>query len=212
MVTGIILISLTIVLYMRLRLLVERKIGAIASGLERAKSDQVRLAGQNAALKSEIQLLQGNLEETAALYDVTKEICKSLEEDNVFGLFRTQIEAYVQVKDLKFVKQESEIIKREDTLVIPLKIEHRPAGFLVAEGVSAQQKDKFDILVHLFMLGMKRAMLFKHVHDLAITDSLTGALGRRYFLERFKEEALRSLKQKYNFTVLMIDIDFFSKL
>ncbi len=56
---------------------------------------------------------------------------------------------------------------------------------------------------------MKRAFLYQRIQELAITDGLTQVFSRRYFLERFREELVRSEKFNYSFSCLMIDIDHF---
>ncbi len=72
-----------------------------------------------------------------------------------------------------------------------------------------EAKEKFSILAGQFLLGFKRALLYKQVQELSITDSLTGIFTRRHFLERFNEELQRSKKFSYFLSVLMIDIDHF---
>ena len=75
--------------------------------------------------------------------------------------------------------------------------------------MSEEDNEKFYILSQQFLLGIKRAVLYQDVQELAITDSLTGVFNRRYYLERFKEELERSKKFNYKFCCLMVDIDYF---
>jgi diguanylate cyclase (GGDEF)-like protein len=82
-------------------------------------------------------------------------------------------------------------------------------GYLVVDGLRDADKEKFYILSGQFLLGIKRAILYQEVQELAIIDSLTSISNRRYYLERFKEELERSKKFNYKFSCLLIDIDYF---
>ena len=93
--------------------------------------------------------------------------------------------------------------------ILPLDIGKSPIGYLLASGIKQGDMDKFHILSQQFLLGLKRALLYQRVQELAITDSLTGASSRRYCLERLNEEMERSKKFKYAFSFLMVDIDHF---
>jgi diguanylate cyclase (GGDEF)-like protein len=88
-------------------------------------------------------------------------------------------------------------------------IDRRIAGYLLVSGIDEHDRDKFGILAQEFMLGIKRAILYQRVQEMAITDSLTGVFSRRYLMERFNEEVERSKKFNYNFSFLMVDIDHF---
>lgn len=55
----------------------------------------------------------------------------------------------------------------------------------------------------------ERKRIENELRSLAITDSLTGAWNRRYFLSRGKEELSRGLRYKTPFALLILDIDFF---
>ncbi|APG27530.1 hypothetical protein A7E78_06555 [Syntrophotalea acetylenivorans] len=55
----------------------------------------------------------------------------------------------------------------------------------------------------------ERKRIENELRNLAITDSLTGAWNRRYFISRAKEELARSLRYTPPFALLILDIDFF---
>ena len=55
----------------------------------------------------------------------------------------------------------------------------------------------------------ERKRIENELRNLAITDSLTGAWNRRYFISRGKEELARSLRYGTQFCLLILDIDFF---
>ncbi len=52
----------------------------------------------------------------------------------------------------------------------------------------------------------------KELEKLATTDPLTGAKNRRSFLNLLEKEMRRSKRYKYNFALLMMDIDHFKKV
>lgn len=177
--------------------------------LARIKVEHDNLLAENKKLKARNHNLQMTLDSITALYDITEQICKSLEVDKVFSCFRDEINKYIRVSDCKFLKGEADLSLYKDYAVSALKIQEKLIGYLVADGLGPQDKEKFSILSQQFLLGIKRAILYQEVQELAITDSLTGIFNRRYYLERFKEELERSKKFNYVFSCLMIDIDYF---
>ena len=67
-------------------------------------------------------------------------------------------------------------------------------------------------MAHQFALALRRLKLYKDIETLAITDGLTGAYTRRYFIERFDEEIKRASLRKSNLSLLMIDADHFKMI
>ncbi|MDD2703606.1 MAG: GGDEF domain-containing protein [Candidatus Omnitrophica bacterium] len=166
----------------------------------------------NKTFKKEKNALQNELDETIALYDITKQICKSLDETGIFSYFDGLVHKYIRVKNCRFVKGEISEQEREYGDVLPLEVGKKIIGYLVCEGLRDEDRDKFHILAHQFLLGLKRAILYAKVQELVITDSLTNVLSRRYWLERFTEEIERSRKFNYKLSCFMLDIDHFKKI
>jgi len=164
------------------------------------------IAGHNLALSKQA-------DETIAMYDLTKEICRYLDEDKVVLAFKEQLGKYVKFDECKFIKNEAGLGQKSGYRILPVKIssEASPFGFLIVGGIEDSEKEKFDILAHQFILGIKKAFLYKQVQEMAITDTLTGVFTRRYFLERLKEEFDRSRKFEHCFSFLMLDIDCFKE-
>jgi diguanylate cyclase (GGDEF)-like protein/PAS domain S-box-containing protein len=50
------------------------------------------------------------------------------------------------------------------------------------------------------------------LHELAITDQLTGLYNRRYFEEKFKQEIIRSNRYGHIISVLFLDVDHFKRV
>lgn len=205
-----ILVLLTILFYTRTRQFFLDGIILTAQGdYERLKNEYDLAKRENQKLKSNNSDLQKVADETAALYDITKDICEVLDEEEVFSVFKDSIHKYIEIEECRFIRKEGELEKNDGYTVLPLKIERLTIGYLVAGGVKKADLDKFHILAQQFLLGIKRALLYKKVQEFSITDTLTRVFNRRYLLERLSEELERSKKFYLNFSFLMIDIDHF---
>lgn len=184
------------------------------------------LSGQNSALLDEFNSLANAKErldlenkqlnekfaDTLAIYELAKDICNSLEEEKVFAIFRRSLKNYISAGDCRYIKEAADLIKYKDYNILPLNIEENQIiGYLAVDRIPEADKEKFGILTQQFLIGLRRALLYEKVQSLTITDSLTNAYCRRYFLERFSEELKRSKKNKLHLTFLMIDIDNFKQ-
>lgn len=74
-----------------------------------------------------------------------------------------------------------------------------------------------SVFMLIGLLGLKRLFIQMHKHanelqNLANTDFLTGLKNRRYFREQVEHELLRAQRNKSQFSLLMIDIDFFKRI
>lgn len=198
-------------LLLRLSLIFRKRLLKYENRCNDTEKEFARLSAEKDKLKSDSAGLMSQSEETVALYDITKEICKHLDPKQLFACFKERLAGYIKVEDCMLVNEEKDIPAGSSYTVIPLKLnlESSPFAYLAASGIKEDSKEKFSILASQFLLGLKRALLYKQVQELSITDSLTGIFTRRYFLERFDEELQRSKKFNYFLSVLMIDIDHF---
>lgn len=204
-----VLILLTLFLYLELRKKLYRGLKIQAINYEDLRQQYENLTEENTGIKKVSSLLEQTAEETIALYDITKDICRTLNEDKIFSIFYESIKRYIKIGDCRFIREEIELLKYKKYAVLPLIIHNNKIGYLVADGVKTEDQDKFHILAQQFLLGLKRALLYQKVQELTITDSLTQVFNRRYFIERFNEEFKRSEKFKLKFSFLMVDIDHF---
>ncbi|MCX5706909.1 MAG: GGDEF domain-containing protein [Candidatus Omnitrophica bacterium] len=168
---------------------------ALSSGYSTIKADNLKLGKE--------------ISETIALYEITKDICKSLDEEKIFAIFKERIKSYIKTGDCRFLNKDADLALYKDYTVLPLVIGDERIGYLIASDISQNSKDKFQILGQQFLIGIKRALLYKKIQELAIMDGLTQVFSRRHFLERFQEELTRSRKFKHNLSFLMVDIDRF---
>lgn len=203
------LILLTIFFYIWLKKILDKNRIQAKDNYAGIKNEYAILLRKNARLKQNNLNLDQLAQQTIALYDITKDICKSLDIDTVFSNFRDEINKHIEVGDCKLLKNDNQLLQYKDYTVLPLKIDRNPVGYLLVNGIKEQDKDKFHILTQQFILGIKRALLYQQVQELAITDSLTGAFSRRYYLERFDEELMRAKKFNCNLSFLMADVDRF---
>lgn len=204
-----ILIIFALFLYLWLKNSLDKNFVKYKADFQRLKSEYDISLSENAKLKQENSDLENNAEDTILLYDITKEICKSLEIDKVFSSFKQELQKYVSIGDCKLLKSDADLSGYADYKVLPLKIDNSSIGYLALSKVKDKDQDKCHILVQQFLLGLKRAFLYQRVQELAIMDSLTGVFSRRYSIDRLYEELERSKKFKYRFSFLMIDIDHF---
>ncbi|MBI4323069.1 MAG: GGDEF domain-containing protein [Candidatus Omnitrophica bacterium] len=91
----------------------------------------------------------------------------------------------------------------------PLWNEQRPIGVVIADDLPPDQADTLSIVANQLSLQLTRVHLYEAIEAMAITDTLTGLLVRRYFLELAAEELQRSARHGLPCTVIMTDLDFF---
>ncbi len=209
MLIPIILIFLTISFSILLDKMLLGNFIKIKKDYEHIESNYKRLFQENTKIIQRNNSLRSLSEEIIALYEITKQICKSLDEDKVFDLFKNELTKYIKIEDCKFLRKNTDLSAYTNYTIMPLEIDKTPAAYLAVSGIAESQRDKFNILAQQFVLGIKRAILYRQVQELAITDTLTGVLSRRHWMERFGQEIERSRKFKYSFSFLMLDIDYF---
>lgn len=119
-------------------------------------------------------------------------------------------------KDFRFSEERMEEYPRSFRSVIacPLIEERKVMGIVRLEhsrpyNYTSEDLRLLDIVCDLGAASLENARYYKQTLDLAITDGLTGLYLRRFFLDRLKEEILRSLRNDLTLSLLMIDIDNF---
>lgn len=193
-----VLLALSVFLFLTLRRMLEKTAFCLEGCCQSAKENYHKRLEERNELDSEIKILEKSLEETIALYAVTKAICKSLDKDKVFSLFKEQLKKYTGITDCRIIERQE---NKEG--ISPL---------LVCDTQEGEEMEKFNIMSQQFLLGFKRAVLYERIQELSITDVLTETLSRRHALERLDDELERSKKMKLAFAVLMIDLDRFKEI
>ena len=177
--------------------------------LKDLESEYNELIKEESRLTQESKGLDVEVNEKIALYNLTKDICKSLDEDKIFIIFKKWVSNYLNALDCQLLGKDADLSLYGGFTIMPLIIQKDSVGYLAARGITGKDTERFQILAQQFLIGFKRALLYKKMQEMSITDSLTHLFSRRHFLERFKEELRRSKKFKYNFSFLMLDIDKF---
>ncbi len=203
---------LSVLWYMFLRSFFSERLKFMEIKNTRLAKELRSLISSKKLLDLENKKLNAKFSDTLALYELTKDICRSLEEEKVFAIFSKSLKKYISIGDCRYIKEAADLIKYKDYTILPLNIEENQiVGYLAADRIPVADKEKFGILAQQLLIGLRRALLYEKVQSLTITDSLTGVYCRRYFLERFSEELKRSKKNKLHLTFLMIDIDNFKQ-
>jgi diguanylate cyclase (GGDEF)-like protein len=180
--------------------------------LEESASSQ-NLANKKGKLYLEKINLENETIDIFTLYEIMKDITKSLREKEAFEIFKKKLADHIKFKDCRLYDAGSEEIhefkKFPGHFVFTLQSKRKTIGHLVIEGLAEEGREKFSILAHQFALAFRRVQLYEEIERIAITDSLTDVHTRRYIMERFQEEILRSATRKSSLSFLMVDVDFF---
>ncbi len=180
----------------------ERRLKELEFEYSELNEEKTRLINNNLSIEEK-------LNEIIVLYNLTKEICKSLDEEKIFIIFKERINDYLKAQSCQLLAKDADLSLYQGQTIFPLAIQEETLGYLVVRNILEKDEEKLRILAQQFLIGAKRAHLYKRMQELSITDSLTGLFSRRHFLDRFKEELRRSKKFKYTFSFLMVDIDKF---
>ncbi len=190
-----------------------------------AKDAFGKIIEQKEKAQEEKTKLEREATQIFTLYDMTKEITRHSNEQDAFNIFFRKLKENVLIEDCQLVQDIAEGsasgrdpakggdlkggVLPSEYAVFVLKSKEKKLGVLLYKGLEPKDKEKFAILAHQFALALRRLKLYKDIETLAITDGLTGAYTRRYFIERFDEEIKRSLLRKSNLSLLMVDADHF---
>ncbi len=119
-------------------------------------------------------------------------------------------------KDFRFGGKGPEEYQRSFRSIIscPLIEEKKVTGIVRLEhsrpyNYNSEDLKLLDVLCDLGAASLENARLYGQTLELAIKDGLTGLYLRRFFLDRFKEELSRSLRNDLDFSLLILDIDDF---
>lgn len=209
MITIVTLAILTILLFINTRNLLRKGLVGLEDNYKFVQDRHDLIYAENAKLQNINTNLIQELDATIALYDIAKDICKFLDEKKVFLCFKERLTQLIHVEDCKFLEKNVDLTGFVGYEIMPLKMDDCIVGYLAAKNIPMEEKEKYHILASQFILGLRRAILYKKVQELAIHDGLTDVFTRRYFLEKFNEELQRSRKFDFCFAVLMVDIDYF---
>jgi len=97
---------------------------------------------------------------------------------------------------------------------IPLFLENNLIGFFSVDDCRRERVFTDDEMKMFASEGLMFASVFNRnfQRDLAFTDALTGVRNRRYLMEKADQELQDCVQKKLDFSVIMIDIDFFKSI
>lgn len=98
---------------------------------------------------------------------------------------------------------------------IPFVYQDRLLGVLVLgsmRGYEGEDRRLFEYLATQIAIALDNALLHSKVHELSITDHLTGLYNRRYLNERMATEWARSARHDVPLSVLLADVDNFKRI
>ncbi|OGX37698.1 MAG: hypothetical protein A3G91_01835 [Omnitrophica WOR_2 bacterium RIFCSPLOWO2_12_FULL_50_9] len=201
-----------LVMYCARKVSVEQELRAQEKVFEESVHSQ-KLANKKESLFLEKMRLENETLEIFTLYELTKDITKSLSEQEAFEIFKNTLSRHGTFEECLLVHPLSHEIKdykkSEDYFVFVLQGEKKKTGYLVIKGLAEANREKFMILGNQFALAFRRVKLYQEIERIAITDSLTEIYTRRYALGRLQEEIRRSKMRGSPLSFLMIDADFF---
>ncbi len=146
------------------------------------------------------------------LYEIVKDITKTLDEIEMFKIFKEKLQGYMKFEDCLFIdSNDLSKFKQVEYYLFPLRVENNIEGYLGINGYKEEDLEVFHILANQFALGMRRIKLYKAIEEIAIRDELTRAYVRKYVMDRFFESIIRASKYNMPLAFLMIDIDDFKK-
>ncbi len=126
---------------------------------------------------------------------------EQLFERKCFNFFNCK-EGMCPVTDMKHeVTKEETLLTRADGSTIP-----------VLKTVKPVRTGSRELLIEIFLDLTERKKLEEELRRLSMTDPLTGAYNRRYFLELAEKEMIRSHRTGSPFSLLVMDIDHFKRV
>jgi diguanylate cyclase (GGDEF)-like protein len=173
------------------------------------------------------QEINENVELDKILKEFYVKIVSYLGENRIFYIFLVtykkkdiiNIIEYPKYKDIKdFVKkyltEKENIMVLENSNLLFYEIYSDRYNYMLVIDCA---KDEFliselNFFVSETRLGFVRAILFGEVEELSRIDGLTQLYLRRYFINRLNDELLKAVRYNTEFSLIMIDIDFFKKI
>jgi len=159
-----------------------------------------------------ITKLKTSAHDIFTLYDLTKDLTKSLTEDDVVNVFISKLRDYMKFDDCRVLSHHINLESFSEYETFPIRSHRKTLGNLAVKGLSDFDKERMNVLLSQLALHLRRVRLYEEIEHLAISDSLTQLFTRRYFMERYNEEIQRAKKYKLDLSFLMLDVDNFKSI
>ncbi len=97
-----------------------KRLNRIAGELDRLLIERDDLLKDKLHFDAENTALNKEFSQIAELYELTKDICKSLDEEKVFNIFRQNLRKHIGPGDCRYIKDSAELIKYKDYTILAL--------------------------------------------------------------------------------------------
>lgn len=175
-----------------------------------AKKELLGVIGERLQYIQEHNLkFSGSVDMELTLYEVSKALSKFIEEQDILNTFREKMSSLSYHLDCMVIDEPQLEDYRDGHSSFKISIEGRRPKYFIVKKPLQIERVKLAVMASQLELFLKRSRLYAKIQELSITDSLTGVFVRRYFLERFEQEILRSRHNKLALSLLLIDVDNF---
>lgn len=165
-----------------------------------------RLQKREESINKKIEILSKKTDELSFFYELIREIAFILDKEELFKVFFEEIQHLGKVQRIKLVDD----FEIRNCLKFELGKEKEDILFMKTQ--SRTVIEYMPYFAKILGLCVERIDLYEKLQQLSIYDSLTETYNRRYFMQRYNEEFLRTEKFKLNLSFLMIDIDYFKRI
>ena len=163
------------------------------------------LSSINDAVSERFKELEDRMSEAFVVYELARDISPIVNKGQLLKLFADKLREFGDIKDIGFFSRPK---KGYDNY----SLESDSPRYLAVLSASDRIKEYIPLFLYQLNLCLERISLYERLQQLSIHDSLTQVYNRRYLTERVNEEFERAKKFAFNFSFLMIDIDFFKKI
>ncbi|AOR24564.1 sensor domain-containing diguanylate cyclase [Clostridium taeniosporum] len=155
-----------------------------------------------------------------------KNLCSiSIDNKNSFGVYCFNTKQEILINNIEneyteYVKEFS--VKKyknipESILYIPIIIKNKSIGVMSVQSYKKNEYTKNDlnelkILSSYIAIALENGKLFNKVEHFAKYDSLTGMFNRNVILDKGENILNNKLETKQNFSIIMIDVDYFKQI
>jgi diguanylate cyclase (GGDEF)-like protein len=105
----------------------------------------------------------------------------------------------------------------QSMILVPLVMHEILIGLMLVASsrvgaFSATEFNQAGVLGKQIVFALRKALLYRKVQTLSITDNLTGLYVHRYFQERLREEMHRAERYRHFLSLILIDLDHFKRV
>lgn len=170
---------------------------------ERVKESKERFV----AVVDQISLKDEKIHQILTLYEINRKLAYILDVDKLVNTFVDELSSVENIESVCCNNEES-----KDGYASFVIDEERDTRYLHVACDDPQLTHQIPYLVSQLRILIDRAMIYKKMQKMSITDYLTNIANRRHFMERFRQEFNRTKKFNFPLSFLIIDIDFFKKI